>query len=82
MEWPSSRASPSDRQVSQIVDFLMHVSFAVRREQFFVNRLLALAGMLRIAAGADSYCGMAKPGRPLALGRDFHGDLEVCAVVR
>ena len=75
-EWPPSRASASAKQVSQLVGFLMHVSFAVRPGGFFVNRLLASVGMPRIAAGADFAGRMANPGRRLALGPEFHGDLE------
>ena len=75
-EWPSSRASASARQVSQLVGFLIHVSFAVRPRRFFVNRLLASVGMPRISAGADFGFRTANPGRRLVLGPEFQGDLE------
>ena len=35
--WPSSRASASGKQVSQLVGFLIHVPFAVRPGRFFVH---------------------------------------------
>ena len=75
-EWPPSRASASARQVSQLAGFLMHVSFAVRPGSFFVQRLLASAGMPRIAAGEDFAFRVANPGRRIALRPEFHGDLE------
>ena len=51
-EWPSSLTSASARQVSQLVCFILHVSFAVRPLRFFVNHLLASVGMPRISARA------------------------------
>ena len=75
-EWPPSRASASAKQVSQLVGFLMRVSFAFRPGSFFVQRTLAPVGMPRIAAGADYACRMVNPGRSVALGPEFHGDLE------
>ena len=75
-EWPTSRASPSAKQVSQLVGFLTHVSFAVRPGRLLVNRLSASVGMPRIVAGADFDCRMANPGRRLALGPEFDGDRE------
>ena len=54
----------------------MHISFAVRPGSFFVHRLSASAGMPRIAAD-DHYAGrMANSGRRVALGPEFHADLE------
>ena len=44
-EWPPSRASASAKQVSQLVGFLMRVSFAFRPGSFFVQRMLAPVGM-------------------------------------
>ena len=54
----------------------MHISFAVRPSSFFVHRLLSLVGMPGIAAG-DHFAGrMANPVRRVALGPEFHADLE------
>ena len=75
-EWLSSRTSASARQVSQLVGFHIHVSFAVRPGQFFVNRLLTSVGMPRISAGADFIFRTANPGRRLVLGPEFQGNLE------
>ena len=66
-EWPPSRASASARQVSKLAGFLMHVSFAVRPGLFFVPR---------VASGAGFAYRMPDPGRRVALGPEFHGDLE------
>ena len=74
--WPASRASASAKQVSELVGFLMLVSFAVRPGSFFVQRMLASVGMPRITAGADFACRTANPGRRVVLGPEFHGDLE------
>ena len=53
----------------------MHISFAIR-PGLLVHRLLALVWMPRIAAG-DHFAGrMANPGRRVALGPEFHADLE------
>ena len=74
-EWPSTRTYASAKQVSQL-GFLMHISFAVCPRSFFVHRLLASVGMLRIAAD-DHFAGrMPNPGRRVALGSEFHADLE------
>ena len=54
--WPPSRASSSAKQVSQLVGFFMHVSFAFHPGSFFVHRMLASVGMPRIAAGAEFTC--------------------------
>ena len=75
-EWPPYRASASAKQVPQLVGFLMHVSFAFLQGSFFVQRVLASVGMPRIAAGADYACRMVNPGRRVAIGPEFHGDLE------
>ena len=75
-EWPPSRTSASAKKVSQLVGFLMHVSFAFRPGSFFVHRMLASVGMPRIAAGAEYACRMVNPGRRVALGPEFHGDFE------
>ena len=75
-EWPPSRASASARQVSKLAGFLMHISFAVRPGLFFVQRLLASVGMPRVASGAGFAYRMSDPGRRVALGPEFHGDLE------
>ena len=75
-EWPPSRVSASAKQVSQLVGFLMHVSFAFRPGSFFVQRMLASVGMPRITAGADYACRMVNPGLRVALGPEFHGNLE------
>ena len=75
-EWPPSRASASARQVSKLAGFLMHISFAVRPGLFFVQRLLASVGMPRVASGAGFAYRMPDPGRRVALGPEFHGDLE------
>ena len=75
-EWPPTRTYASAKQVSQLAGFIMHISFAVRPGSFFVNRPLASVGMPRIAAG-DHFAGrMANPGRRVALGPEFHADLE------
>ena len=76
-EWPPSRMSASAKQVSQLAGFLMHISFAVRLGSFFVHRLLASGRMPRIAAGVEFADLMANPGRRVALGSEFHGDLEL-----
>ena len=73
-EWPSSRTSDSARQVSQLLGFLIHASFAVRPGRLFVNRLLASVGMPRLSAGADFGFRTANPGRRLVLGPKFQGD--------
>ena len=73
-EWPPSRAT-SARQVSKLAGFLMHISFAVRPGLFFVQRLLASVGMPRVASGAGFAYRMPDPGRRVALGPEFHGDL-------
>ena len=75
-EWPPSPASASAKQVSQLVGFLMHVSFAFRPGSFFVHRMLAAVGMLRITADAEYACRTVIPGRRVALGTEFHVDLE------
>ena len=75
-EWPPSRASASARQVSKLAGFLMHISFAVRLGLFFVQRLLASVGLPRVASGAGFAFRMPDPGRCVALGPEFHGDLE------
>ena len=75
-EWPPTRTYASAKQVSQLAGFLMHIYFVVRAGSFFVDRLLALVGMPRIAAG-DHFAGrMANPGRRVALGPEFHADFE------
>ena len=75
-EWPSTRTYASAKQVWQFAAFLMHISFAVRPGSFSVHRLLSSVGMPRIAAG-DHFAGrMANPGRRVALGPEFHADLE------
>ena len=76
MTAPSSRTTASARQVSQLVGFLIHVSFVVRPGRFFVNRLLASVGMPRISAGADFGFRTANLGRRLVLGPEFQGNLE------
>ena len=54
----------------------MHISFAVRLVSVFVHCLLSSVGMPRIAAG-DHFAGrIANPGRRVAVGPDFHADLE------
>ena len=70
--------SSSAKQVSQLAGFLMHISFAVRPGSSFVHRLLASAGMPRIAAGVDLADRKANPGRRVALGPEFHGDIKFC----
>ena len=70
-EWPSSRTTASARQVSQLVGFLIHVSFAVRPGRFFVNRLLASVGMPGISAGDDFRFRTANPGRHHVLVPEF-----------
>ena len=75
-EWPPSGASALAKQVSQLVGFLMHVSFAFRPGVFFAHRMLASVGMPRIAAGVEYARRMANHGRRVALGPEFHGDLE------
>ena len=75
-EWPASRTCASATQVSQLAGFLMHISFAVCPGSFFVHRLLASVGMPSIAAGDDFAGRMANPGRLVALGPEFHADLE------
>ena len=75
-EWPPSPASASAKQVSQLVGFLMHISFAFRPGSFFVHRMLASVGMPRIAAGAEHACRMGNHDRRIALRPEFHGDLE------
>ena len=75
-DWPPTRTYALAKQVSQLAGFLMHIYFAVRLGYFFVHRLLASVGMPRIAAG-DHFAGrMANPGRRVALGPEFHADLE------
>ena len=80
-EWPPDRTYASAKQVSQLMGFLMHISFAVRPGSLFVHRLLASVGMPRIAAG-DHFAGrMANPGRRVALGPEFHAGSRVLALV-
>lgn len=74
--WPPSRCSASAKHVSQLIDFLFQVSFAVRPGSYFVQRMLASVGMPLIAAGAGFPCRVANLGRRIALGPEFHGDLE------
>ena len=62
--------------MSQLVGFFVRVSFAFRPGSFFVQHILASVGMPLIAAGTDYACRMANPGRRVALGPEFHGDLE------
>ena len=62
--------------MSQLVGFLIHVSFAVRQGRFSVNRLLASVGMPRISGGADFGFRTANLGRRLFLGSEFQGDRE------
>ena len=54
----------------------MHIRFAVRPGSFFVHRLLASARMPRIAASVDFADRMADLRQRVALGLEFHGDLE------
>ena len=75
-EWPPTRTYASAKHVSQLAGFLMHISFAVRPGSFFVHRQLASVGMPRIAAGDHLAGRMANPGRRVALGPEFHADLE------
>ena len=75
-EWPPTRTYAPAKQVSQLAGFVMHISFTVCPGYFFVDRLLALVGMPRIAAG-DHFAGRtANTGRRVALGAEFHADLE------
>ena len=62
--------------MSKLADFLKHISFAVRPGSFFVQHLLASVGMPRVAYGAGFAYRMPDPGRRVALGPEFHGDLE------
>ena len=75
-EWPSSRTSSSTRQVSQLVGFQIHVTFAVRPGRFFVNGLLASVGMPRIFAGAEFGFRTTNPGQCLVSGPEFQRDLH------
>ena len=75
-QWPPSRAYASAKKVSHLAGFLMHISFAVRRGSFFVHRLLASVGMPRIAVGEYFAGRMTNLGRRVALGPEFHADLE------
>ena len=54
----------------------MHISFAVCSGSFVVHHLLASVGMPRIATGNHCASRMANPGRRVALGPEFHADLE------
>ena len=54
----------------------MPVSFAFRPGSFFAHRMMASVGMPRIAADAEYARRMVNPGRRLALGPEFDGDLE------
>ena len=75
-ERPPTRTYASATQMSQLGGFLMQIYFAVRPGSFFVHRLLASVRMPRIAA-SDHFAGrMANPGRRVALGPEFHADLE------
>ena len=75
-EWPPTRTYASAKQVSQPAGFLIHISFAVRPGCFFVHLLLDSVGMARIAV-SDHFAGrIANPGRRVALGPEFHVDLE------
>ena len=67
-QWPPSRACAHRKQVSQLVGFLMHVSFAVRQRGSVVTRVLASVGMPRMTAGADFSYRISHHGRCLALG--------------
>lgn len=58
--WPVSRTGATARQVSELTDFLMHVSFALRPGKFFVGRLLAAAGLPQSAVFTS---GVADPNR-------------------
>ena len=44
---------------------------------FFVQRLLASVGVPHVASGAGYAYRMPEPGRRVALGPEFHGDLEL-----
>ena len=74
--WSASRASVSAKQVSKLVGFLMHISFAIRPGLFFVQRMLASVGMLPITAGADFAGRTANPGPRVVLGSKVHRDLD------
>ena len=52
------------------------MSFAVRPGLFFVQGFLASVGMPRVASGAGYAYGVTDPGWRVALGPEFHGDLE------
>ena len=69
-------------QVSKLVGFLVHVSFAIRPRSFSVQRLLASVGMSGITAGADFACRTVNPGRQVVLRPEFHRGPRVLAVVR
>ena len=62
--------------MSHLVGFLMIVSFAFRPGSFFVHHMLASIRMPRITAGAEYACRTVIPGRRVALGPEFHVDLE------
>ena len=54
----------------------MHIVFYVRLGSFFVHRFSASVGVPRIAAGDYINGRMANPGRHVALGPEFHANLE------
>lgn len=75
--WPLSQASGSVKQVSKLVVFLMHVSFAVRAGPFFVQLVLASVRMPGIATCAVFACHTSKLGLHVAVGAEFYGDLKM-----
>ena len=75
-QWPPNRTYVSANQVSQLAGVLMHIFSAVRPRSFFVHRLLSSVGMPRFAA-VDHLAGrMANQERRVAIGPEFHADLE------
>ena len=76
-EWHPTRTSASAKKVSQLAGFLMHILFAACPRCLLVHRLLASVEMKRFASG-DHFAGrMAKPGRRVAFGPEFHAYLEL-----
>ena len=77
VEWPPTRTYASAKPVPQLASSLMQIYFAVCPGSVFVHHLLASVGMPRMAAAGDLFAGcIANSGRRVALGPEFHADLE------
>ena len=73
-EWPQPWTRAWQKQASQLMGLLLHVSFAVRPRKKFVSRFLADVGMPQSATESRGL--PIGRGRRVVLGPEFHGDLE------